>query len=102
MILDSTEIKNITGPFFKFQYRSHSKNCPEGVISSIYCRSEYAFRSIFTRWVEQTVSYYKEYSYSLTEKGSQGIPITLEEIIRDNNFKVKVLLTHKGGHEVIQ
>jgi len=104
IFVGSKEIQNkeIFGTFKKYTYISHSKNCPEGIYSYVYCTSDRDFQRLLSFWDKQIKrSYYREmeYKYTLSLKGLEGKEISLEDIPSDQDFKVKVWL-HESNVEV--
>jgi len=88
--------KKVFGTFKKYTYLSHSNNCPQGVACHVYCTSDSDFILLLSHWDKQVTSpRYQEmgYRYTLSLKGYRGENIALQDILADNKFKVKVLLT---------
>jgi len=96
MILGHEEIriKRVFGSYNRYTYIAHSnKGHAE---CHIYCTTEHNFKRLLEHWATQASQpFYKDlgYKYTLTLAGHAGQSMTLDEILADNKFKVKCLLT---------
>lgn len=103
MIIGSEEInKGLIKPragWKKYRYtclftRPGSSEIEEST-SYVYCESRDTFPKLIAKW-NHSVSTKRLYKYTYTEVDALGEPIDLRDIPADQNFKVKVLLSHES------
>lgn len=93
MIIGHEEVRTrqVKGTFFRYTYFNN------GIKNYVYCENKETFIALICKWNGASNGRY-QYTFTSVE----GEPISLENIINDQNFKIKVLLNLNGKDQYIQ
>lgn len=94
MIIGSEEVRTrqVKGAFSRYTYFCN------GFESYVYCQTKETFLALICEWNRQGV----RSNHLYTMISVEGAPISLEDIVKDQSFKIKVLLNFEGKEEYIQ
>lgn len=85
------ETRQVKGTFFRYTYYCNGNVC------YVYCENMETFIALICKWNKDGGT---KYQYTFTSV--EGHPISLQDIVRDQTFKIKVLSNLNGKDQYIQ